>query len=198
MVVRVRRTAAVPDEPVTPVVLALGSDLGDRAGHLRGAVAALAAVPGLTLTAVSPVVESAPVRLPGHEPAEDEQRFLNAVALGTTALAPRAVLAACQAVEDAAGRVRRERWGPRTLDVDVVDLGGVVDTGDEALLLPHPRAHERAFVLVPWALADPGAALAGAGGGSVGELAARLLAADPAALQVRPDVVLTLPDEAAP
>ena len=195
VVVRVRRTA--PDPGGTPVVLALGSDLGDRAEVLRSAVAALARVPGLVLTGVSPVVESAPVRLPGTAAAElsdpEQLPFLNAVVVGRTTLAPLDLLAACQRVEAGHGRVRRERWGPRTLDVDVVDLGGAVARDDERLLLPHPRAHERAFVLVPWSLADPGAHLPGAGGGAVEELAGSLVAADPEAVRVREDVVLPLP-----
>ncbi|WP_422631787.1 dihydroneopterin aldolase [Pseudokineococcus basanitobsidens] len=194
VVVRVRRTARPAGDGATPVVLALGSDLGDRAELLRSAVASLARVPGLRLTGASPVVESAPVRLPGSAPVADEQPFLNAVVVGTTTLAPQALLAACQRVEAGHGRVRHERWGPRTLDVDVVDLGGAVAHDDERLLLPHPRAHERAFVLVPWSLVDPHAHLPGPGGGRVADLAADLLAADPDGVRERPDVALPLPD----
>ncbi|WP_299035865.1 dihydroneopterin aldolase [uncultured Pseudokineococcus sp.] len=206
VVVRVRRTSARAGRAAgpggagagTPVVLALGSDLGDRAEVLRSAVAALARVPGLVLTGVSPVVESAPVRLPGTEAAEspdpEQQPFLNAVVVGTTTLAPLDLLAACQRVEAGHGRVRRERWGPRTLDVDVVDLGGALARDDERLLLPHPRAHQRAFVLRPWALVDPGAHLVGPGGGPVADLASELVAADPAAaVVVREDVPLAVP-----
>jgi dihydroneopterin aldolase / 2-amino-4-hydroxy-6-hydroxymethyldihydropteridine diphosphokinase len=192
VVVRVRREAPPRG---TPVVLALGSDLGDRAEVLRSAVAALARVPGLHLRQVSPVVESAPVRLPGTAAAEvaDQQPFLNAVVVGTTTLAPHDLLAACLRVEAGHGRVRVERWGPRTLDVDVVDLGGAVARDDERLLLPHPRAHERPFVVVPWSLVDPGAVLAGPGGGPVADLAAALTAADPDVVRVREDVDLPLP-----
>jgi len=194
VVVRVRRTAPAAG---AQVVLALGSDLGDRAEVLRSAVAALARVPGLVLTRVSPVVESAPVRLPGTDaaasPDPEQQPFLNAVVVGTTTLAPLDLLAACQRVEAGHGRVRRERWGPRTLDVDVVDLGGALVRDDERLLLPHPRAHERAFVLVPWSLVDPGARLVGAGGGAVADLAGALAAADPGGVRVREDVDLPLP-----
>ncbi|WP_298801172.1 dihydroneopterin aldolase [uncultured Pseudokineococcus sp.] len=204
VVVRVRREAPARGADGgdggpggTPVVLALGSDLGDRAEVLRSAVASLARVPGLVLTGVSPVVESAPVRLPGTEaaeaPDEDQQPFLNAVVVGRTTLAPLDLLAACHRVEAGHGRVRRERWGPRTLDVDVVDLGGAVARDDERLLLPHPRAHERAFVLVPWSLVAPDAHLAGPGGGAVAELAAALDAAEPGAVVVRRDVDLPLP-----
>ncbi len=150
---------AVPTDPldVAPpnavlAVLALGTNLGDRAGTLLSAVAALRATPGVQVRAVSPVVESDPVGGP------DQPDYLNAVVLADTTLSPRALLAACQAVEAAHGRHRAVRWGPRTLDVDIVVLGDLVaDAGD--LELPHPRAAARAFVLAPWHAADPEAVL---------------------------------------
>ena len=120
--------------------LGLGSNLGDRRGHLRDAVAALPDV-----VAVSPVYETDPV---GGPP--DQDAYLNVVVELDTTLSPRALLAAAQAAEQAAHRVRRERWGPRTLDVDVLLVGDlVVDEPD--LVVPHPRMWERAFVLVPLA-----------------------------------------------
>jgi 2-amino-4-hydroxy-6-hydroxymethyldihydropteridine diphosphokinase len=79
-----------------------------------------------------------------------------------TELSPSALLATAHALEAAAGRVRLERWGPRTLDVDVVAFGDAV-SDDPVLTLPHPRAHERAFVLLPWLDADPDAAVPGYG-----------------------------------
>lgn len=168
------------------VVLALGSNLGAREDVLRSAVAALDAVDGLEVTAVSPVVETDPV-------GPDQPDYLNAVVLARTVLDPLALLAACQAVEAAHGRVRGERWGARTLDVDVVDYAGRRSAGP-ALVLPHPRAHERAFVLVPWLATDPGAVLATSSGPvPVADLLARL---DPAApggpggVRPRPDVAL--------
>lgn len=167
--------------PPVPVVLALGSNLGERVAHLQGAVDALGAAPGVTVHRVSPVVETDPVGGPEQDP------YLNAVVLASTTLAPLDLLATCQAVEAARDRVREVRWGPRTLDVDVLTFGEAVDD-DERLTLPHPRAHARAFVLVPWALADPDAVLPGPDGGRVQDLAEQ--APDRAGVRRRPDVVL--------
>ena len=164
---------AAPDPPVTPlpdppvtaaagavrparVVLALGSNLGDRMANLQGAVDALLGPPGLGYLAVSPVYETAPVGGPG------QPDFLNAVLLASTMLPPGAILARGQAAEAAFHRVRTVAWGPRTLDVDVIAYGDVV-SDDPVLTLPHPRAHERGFVLVPWHDVDPDAVLPGHG-----------------------------------
>lgn len=171
---------AVPQSEVD-VVLALGANLGDRAGTLAAAVRELGALAGLTVTAVSPVVESDPVGGP------DQPDYLNAVALARTRLAPRRLLHACQQVETAHGRRREERWGARTLDIDIVCYACLV-TRDPGLTLPHPRAAARAFVLVPWAAVDPAAVLAGPGGGRVADLAAA--APDAAGVRPRTDVVL--------
>lgn len=157
------RMDVAPPHPV-PVVLALGSNLGPSQDVLRRAVADLASVDGLEVTDVSPLVRTAPVGGP------EQPDYLNAVVLGTTTLAPRALLRACQAVEATHGRRRDERWGPRTLDVDVVLHGDTIGVTDD-LELPHPRAHERAFVLQPWAHVDPDAVLPGLGGGPVAALA---------------------------
>jgi 2-amino-4-hydroxy-6-hydroxymethyldihydropteridine diphosphokinase len=120
--------------------LALGSNLGDRWGHLRTAVAALPDV-----VAISPVYETDPVGGP-----EGQGAYLNLVVELDTELTPRQLLAVAQGLEEAAGRVRAERWGPRTLDVDILLIGDQrVD--DEDLQVPHPRMWERAFVLVPLA-----------------------------------------------
>ena len=122
--------------------LGLGSNLGDRLGHLRAAVAGLPDV-----VAVSAVYESAPV----GGPPQDE--YLNAVAALDTQLSPRQILDVARDLESQAGRVRTVRWGPRTLDVDILlvdDL--VVDEPD--LIVPHPRIEERAFVLAPLADLD--------------------------------------------
>ena len=137
-------------------VLALGSNLGDSAATLRGAVAALRETPGIEVRAVSRVVETDPVGGP------EQDVYLNAVVLIRTDLEPSVLLAECQRVEGAFDRVREVRWGPRTLDVDIIAIDGVV-SDDPALTLPHPRAHERGFVLVPWLDADPGAELLGHG-----------------------------------
>jgi 2-amino-4-hydroxy-6-hydroxymethyldihydropteridine diphosphokinase len=138
------------------VVLALGSNLGDRLANLQGGVDALCAGPGLAVRAVSPVYETAPVGGP------DQGDFLNAVLIAASGLAALDVLARCRAAEAALGRVRADRWGPRTLDVDVIACGAEVSDNPE-LTLPHPRAHQRAFVLAPWHDLDPGAALPGRG-----------------------------------
>jgi len=138
------------------VVIALGSNLGDRVAHLQAAVDALAAAPGMSVTAVSPVYQTDPVGGP------DQPDYYNAVLLARTTLPPAGVLAAAHAVEAARQRTREVRWGPRTLDVDIISYGAVVSP-DPVLTLPHPRAHERAFVLVPWHDVDPAAELPGHG-----------------------------------
>jgi len=167
--------------PRAVVVLALGSNLGDRLANLQGAVDALGAAPGLDDVAVSPVYETAPV---GGPPQPD---YLNAVLVAATSLAPRAVLDLGQAAEAARGRVRGPRWGPRTLDVDVIVYGSEI-RDDPDLTLPHPRAHERAFVLAPWHDVDPGAVIPGQG------RVADLLAALPAGgVRPRPDARLQPP-----
>lgn len=147
--------AAVPADDV-PVVLALGANLGDREATLVSAVRALGALDGVDVSGVSAVVETAPVGGP------EQPRYLNAVLLARTTLSARGLLHACQDIEAAHARTREVRWGPRTLDVDLVAYGDlVVTTGD--LVLPHPRARKRAFVLQPWLLTDPGAVLPGRG-----------------------------------
>ncbi|WP_189237472.1 2-amino-4-hydroxy-6-hydroxymethyldihydropteridine diphosphokinase [Planomonospora parontospora] len=161
-------------------VLALGGNLGDRLATLQGGLDALAAVPGLDLVAVSPVYETDPVGGPEQGP------YLNAVAVAETSLTPRELLARTQETEHAFGRVRTERWGARTLDVDLISVGEVV-SGDPELTLPHPRAHERAFVLVPWLQADPDATL---GGTPVAELLAGL---DKTGVRLRADLTLRGP-----
>jgi 2-amino-4-hydroxy-6-hydroxymethyldihydropteridine diphosphokinase len=134
-------------------VLSIGSNLGDRLAYLSSAAEALADV----LVVASPVYETPP-----WGPVEQGD-YLNAVLIvddpGTDA---RGWLERAHELERAAGRERTIRWGPRTLDVDVVHVEGVT-SDDPELTLPHPRAHERAFVLLPWADADPGAELPGYG-----------------------------------
>ncbi|ACZ91789.1 2-amino-4-hydroxy-6-hydroxymethyldihydropteridine diphosphokinase [Streptosporangium roseum] len=136
------------------VVLALGSNLGDRFDTLQGALDSLFDAPGLEFVAVSPVYETDPFGGPEQGP------YLNAVVIAHSTLEPRTLLDRAQGVENAFGRVRAERWGARTLDVDLITVGDVV-SDDPELTLPHPRAHERAFVLVPWSRADPDAVLSG-------------------------------------
>jgi 2-amino-4-hydroxy-6-hydroxymethyldihydropteridine diphosphokinase len=120
--------------------LGLGSNLGDRRAHLRAAIERLAAVGP---TRVSPVYETAPVGGP-----TDQGPYLNLVVELDTDLSPRALLVLCHELEQAAGRVRTERWGPRTLDVDVLLVDGeTVDEHD--LVIPHPRLWQRRFALAP-------------------------------------------------
>jgi 2-amino-4-hydroxy-6-hydroxymethyldihydropteridine diphosphokinase len=142
--------------PRAAVVLALGSNLGNRLANLQGGVDALCAEPGLEDVAVSPVYETAPVGGPA------QPDYLNAVLTASTALPARAVLDRARAAEAALRRVRGQRWGPRTLDVDVIVYADVI-SADPELTLPHPRAHERAFVLAPWHDLDPDAAIPGRG-----------------------------------
>ena len=137
------------------VVLSLGSNLGDRLANLQLGMDVLGGA-GLDLQAVSSVYETDPVG------GVDQADYLNAVLLAGSSLPPRDILARCAAAEAAAGRVRTQRWGPRTLDVDIIVCGSVV-SADPALTLPHPRAHERAFVLVPWLELDAHAVLPGRG-----------------------------------
>jgi 2-amino-4-hydroxy-6-hydroxymethyldihydropteridine diphosphokinase len=136
---------------MTQAVLSIGSNLGDRAARLQGAVDAFRP----WLRAVSPVYETPPW---GPVPQAD---YLNAVLFVADASAtPADWLDRAHAAEQAADRIRDVRWGPRTLDVDIVAVDDVV-SDDAGLTLPHPRAAERAFVLVPWLAMDPAARLAG-------------------------------------
>ena len=143
---------------MTRAVLSLGANLGDRAATLR---AALRALSGEGLVARSVLYETPP-----WGPVE-QPPFLNAVAVVRGERDAAGWLALAHRLEDVAGRTREVRFGPRTLDVDVVtvagDDGAPVLSDDPALTLPHPRAHERAFVLVPWADLDPQAELPGRG-----------------------------------
>lgn len=144
-------------------VLALGSNLGERSDTLSLAVADLVDTPQVRLREVSPVVQTKPVGGPADQP-----DYLNMVIEIETDLAPFELLAHCQAVENKHHRVREVRWGPRTLDIDIITYGDVV-LDDERLTIPHPRAAERAFVLQPWAWMDSSATLNGV---PVGQLAA--------------------------
>jgi 2-amino-4-hydroxy-6-hydroxymethyldihydropteridine diphosphokinase len=145
-------------------VLSVGANLGDRLGTLQGCVQAIARLPDTDVLAISPVYETAPVGGP------DQPDYLNAVVVIRTGLPPRDLLDAAHRIEADFGRVRAERFGPRTLDIDLIDYAGQVGN-EEQLTLPHPRAHERAFVLAPWHDIDPDAELPGRGP------VARLLAA---------------------
>ena len=169
---------------MTRAVLAIGSNLGDRHAHLRDAVQRL----GESVLLVSGVYETAPWGDTEQPP------YLNAVVLVVDPGAePSDWLDRARAVETAAGRVRdpARRFGPRTLDVDVIavwtDDGTPVCSDDPELTLPHPRAHERAFALKPWLDVQPYAELPGHGR-LTDLLTAPALAADAAAMNPRPDL----------
>jgi 2-amino-4-hydroxy-6-hydroxymethyldihydropteridine diphosphokinase len=141
---------------MTRAVVALGSNEGDRLRHLQYAVGRLQLAEDVAVVAVSPVVETEPVGGP------EQPDYLNAVVLVDTTLSAGQLLALAHQIEAESGRRRDVRWGPRTLDVDLITVGAM-SSDDPALTLPHPRAHERAFVLVPWAALDPAAELPGHG-----------------------------------
>ncbi len=162
---------------VARAVLSIGSNLGDRLAHLRGALDAVRP----WLVGVSPVYQTPP-----WGPVEQDD-FLNAIVIVDDPAADAEVwLERGQAAEQRAERVRDVRWGPRTLDVDVIDVAGV-RSDDPRLTLPHPRAAERAFVLVPWLALDPQAELPA---GPVGDLVRALPADEVAGVRPRPDLVL--------
>ena len=155
--------------PIRRAVLSLGANLGERLTSLQGAVNALADTPDVWVTGVSPVYETEPVDCP---PGSED--FLNAVVLIDTTLAASRLLDRAHAIEDAFGRERGdgiEVNAPRTLDVDVI-LVGDRRSDEDALRLPHPRAHERAFVLQPWLDLEPDAEFPG--DGTVADLLAKV------------------------
>lgn len=149
-------SAASATDASVDAVVALGGNVLDRHAALQSALNALDDTPGLTVRAVSPVYETEPVGGP------EQPCYLNAVLLLRTTLSAEALLARARAVEHELGRERRERWGPRTIDIDLIIVGHEV-SHDPMLTLPHPRAHERAFVLAPWADIDPDGVLPGHG-----------------------------------
>jgi dihydroneopterin aldolase/2-amino-4-hydroxy-6-hydroxymethyldihydropteridine diphosphokinase len=141
-----------------PVVVALGANLGSVQATLEAAVRQLAQLDGLRITAVSDLFETDPVGGP------EQPAYLNAVVLARTRLAPYALLTELHGIEAEHGRVRETRWGARSLDLDLIQYGDpeldsdLVST-DPELMLPHPRARERAFVLAPWSAVDAEAVL---------------------------------------
>lgn len=141
-------------------VLALGANLGDREATLDAAVDDLQATPGVIVDAVSTFIESTAVTLEGED--ESAPAYLNGVVLVRTLLTPERLLETVNRIEDEHGRVREERWGNRTLDIDVITFAAR-RSDDPHLTLPHPRAAERTFVLDPWLEVDPDAELPGVG-----------------------------------
>jgi deoxyguanosine kinase len=168
----------------------LGANLGDREAALRRAVGALAAAAGVEVVAASLVYEG-----PAHtlDPAETQPPFLNAVVELRTGLTPEALLAVLHAVERGAGRERRQRWAPRSLDLDLLLYDGLVNEGSEqggdtALTLPHPRIAERRFVLQPLHDLDPALGVPG-----TGRTVAELLAACPDPYPLTPTEIALMP-----
>ncbi|GAB2590050.1 2-amino-4-hydroxy-6-hydroxymethyldihydropteridine diphosphokinase [Microlunatus antarcticus] len=166
-------------KPLRKVVYSIGSNLGDRQGNLQGAVDALRDTPDVIVVDVSPVYETSPVGGP-----EDSPDFLNLVVVAETTLEPRTLLERALAIEDAYGRERTSHWAPRTLDVDLIMVGAAV-VDHEDLRLPHPLAHERGFVLVPWFAVDPQGEVPGQG-----PLAALVAEVDDAGITRRDDLVI--------
>jgi 2-amino-4-hydroxy-6-hydroxymethyldihydropteridine diphosphokinase len=146
-------------------VLALGSNLGESLDTLSGAIEQLNAVEGIDVVSESPLVVTRPVGGPEGQP-----DYLNQVIEVATTLSPYALLDAAHTIEQAFHRERIVRWGPRTLDIDIITYASVT-SDDPDLTLPHPRAAERAFVLVPWSWMDPGAFVAGRSVFELAELA---------------------------
>ncbi len=142
--------------PLRVAVFSVGSNLGERFDYLQGATNALRATPGLKITGISSVYETTPVGL------VDQPDFLNLVVVTESTLPSMVMLERALAIEDAYSRVRLVPGGPRTVDVDLIAVGDRVLAG-ESLTLPHPRAHERAFVLAPWHEVEPEAVLVGHG-----------------------------------
>jgi len=153
---------------MTRGVLALGSNLGDRGATIVEAIRRLALADGVEVTAASALSETVALTPNGLDASAPS--YLNGVVLIDTTLQPVELLALANQVEADLGRVRGERWADRTLDIDLIDIDGVV-LSSESLTLPHPRAAERSFVLAPWLSVDPEATLSGS---RVSDLLARL------------------------
>ncbi len=145
-------------------VIALGSNLGDREEIIRDAVRDIDALDGVTVTAASGLVETLALKTDGID--ASAPTYLNAVIVVRTTLTARELLTALNGIERAHGRTRDVRWGDRTLDLDIITFGDD-EIAEPDLIVPHPRAWERAFVLAPWLEVDPTAKIAGRGTVSV-------------------------------
>jgi 2-amino-4-hydroxy-6-hydroxymethyldihydropteridine diphosphokinase len=144
---------------MTRAVIAFGANLGERETTIASALTELDAHEAIDVVQVSPLLETVAVRADG--PDASHPSYLNGVAIVETSLTPHSVLAVLHDIESAHGRVRAERWGDRTLDLDLIVHGEHVEDGN--LVVPHPRAHERRFVLEPWLDIDPDAVIPGRG-----------------------------------
>lgn len=145
---------------VVRAIIALGGNLGDRKATITSAIKAIRDVQGIKVLDKSGMVESFAFTEQGLD--ETAPRYLNAVIAIETKLKPKKLLEEMRAIETAHGRVRLSKWGSRTLDIDIITYGSLIKE-TKLLTLPHPRAHERAFVLVPWAQIDQDAVLPGHG-----------------------------------
>ena len=137
----------------------MGANLGNRTETIAAAIERLGATDGVDVVVVSELVENIAIRPDG--PDDTHPSYLNGVAIVETTLPAAGLLAALHAIEDAHGRTRTERWGDRTLDLDLIVFGDLIEDGN--LVVPHPRAHERSFVLGPWLSLDPDASIPGRG-----------------------------------
>lgn len=164
--------------PISKVVFSLGSNMGDSAEILTDAVAFLAETPDVIIVDVSPVYETTPVGMP------DQRDFLNLIVVAESTLEPLTLLDRAFAIEESFGRTREVLNGPRTLDIDLIMVGKRIS--EDHLELPHPRAHERAFVLVPWLDIDPAAVIEGRG--PVADLVENV---DTSGVRLREDIVIT-------
>ena len=141
------------------VVLAIGGNLGDVPVTLMHTVEALSYMEGFQIDDVSPIMRTKPVLAPGQAPQPD---YWNAVVVGSAIATPDELFAQTSRIERELGRERHQRWGARTVDIDIIQIEGLASS-DPVLTLPHPRAKERAFVLAPWILCEPDAVLEGVG-----------------------------------
>jgi 2-amino-4-hydroxy-6-hydroxymethyldihydropteridine diphosphokinase len=155
-----RPTDPRPGREPRVAVVALGANLGDRRETVAHAAERIARLPLVDEVRMSELFETVAVRVDGPDP--DAPGYVNAVALVTTRLAPQVLLGMLHAIEEEHGRERRERWGDRTLDLDLITYGDTM-SDDPHLQLPHPRAAERLFVLEPWLTLDPDAEIPGRG-----------------------------------
>lgn len=154
------REASMPEHLRSrKVVLAIGGNLGDVPVTLMHTVEALSYMEGFQIDDVSPIMRTKPVLAPGQAPQPD---YWNAVVIGSAIATPDELFAQTSRIERELGRERHERWGARTVDIDIIQVEGLASS-DPVLSLPHPRAKERAFVLAPWLLCDPDAVLEGFG-----------------------------------
>lgn len=141
-------------------VLSLGSNLGDRKATIKTAIKSIASLKGVKLLATSSLYESTALTESGFDP--EQPSYINAAITIETSLKPKALLAALNEIENDNGRIRLQRWAPRTLDLDIITYGHeLIET--KTLIVPHPRAHERSFVLAPWLELEPDAVLPGRG-----------------------------------